>query len=151
MSLLDDDYDAVMNGIVIEAEKKKIKWFMQNYCKMRDVSEALNYETNQMNNWRVVYGKKINYCMARFYKIINVEGKLYIEILKQGAVINNHQPINNPLLNPQTRFALIGYPHKKLPFYIRFIDTKEYPIEMFMINCNSTPKEIEVPFAAKVL
>ena len=51
MSLLDDDYDAVMNGIVIEEEKKKIKWFMQNYCKMRDVSEALNYETNQMNNF----------------------------------------------------------------------------------------------------
>ena len=35
--------------------------------------------------------------------------------------------------------------------YFCFIDTKEYPIEMFMINCNSTPDEIEVPFTAKVL
>ena len=61
MSLLDDDYDAVMDGIMIDEEKKKIKGFMQNYCNMKDVSESLNYETNQMNNWRVVYGEKIKY------------------------------------------------------------------------------------------
>ena len=159
MSLLDDNYDAVMNGIVIEEEEKKIKWFMQNYCDMKDVREALNYGTNQIDNWRLVYGKKINYCVARYYRIVNIEGELYIEILKQGGITMNKKGViimnkgvlidNNYL--PQTNFALKGYPHKKLPFYIRFINTKEYPIEMFMINCNSTPEEIEVPFAAKVL
>lgn len=155
MSLLDDDYDAVMNGIEIEEEKKKIKWFMQNYCNMKDVSEALNYETNQINNWRLVYGKKINYCASRYYRIVNIEGELYIEILKQGGITMNKKGViinrNYLRINSQTNFALRGYPYKKLPFYIRFINTKEYPIEMFMINCNSTPEEIEVPFAAKVL
>lgn len=155
MSLLDDDYDAVMNGIEIEEEKKKIKWFMQNYCNMKDVSEALNYETNQIDNWRLVYGKKINYRASRYYRIVNIEGELYIEILKQGEITMNKKGViinhNYLRINSQTNFALRGYPHKKLPFYIRFLNTKEYPIEMFMINCNSTPEEIEVPFAAKVL
>lgn len=161
MSLLDDDYDAVMNGIMIEEEKKKIKWFMQNYCNMKDVSEVLNYETNRIDNWRLVYyGKKINYCASRYYRIVNIEGELYIEILKQGGItvdkkgviIMNKKGVlidNNYL--PKTNFALRGYPHKKLPFYIRFLNKKEYLIEMFMINCNSTPEEIEVPFTAKVL
>lgn len=155
MSLLDDDYDAVMNDIVIEEEKKKIKWFMQNYCNMKDVSEALNYETNQIDNWMLVYGKKIKYCASRYYRIVNIEGELYIEILKQGEITMNKKGViinhNYLRINSQTNFALRGYPHKKLPFYIRFLNTKEYPIEMFMINCNSTPEEIEVPFAAKVL
>lgn len=155
MSLLDDDYDAVMNGIMIEEEKKKIKWFMQNYCNMKDVSEALNYETNQIDNWRLVYGKKINYRASRYYRIVNIEGELYIEILKQGEITMNKKGViinhNYLRINSQTNFALRGYPHKKLPFYIRFLNTKEYPIEMFMINCNSTPEEIEVPFTAKVL
>lgn len=155
MSLLDNDYDAVMNGIEIEEEKKKIKWFMQNYCNMKDVSEALNYETNQIYNWVLVYGKKINYCASRYYRIVNIEGELYIEILKRGEITMNKKGViinhNYLRINSQTNFALRGYPHKKLPFYIRFLNTKEYPIEMFMINCNSTPEEIEVPFAAKVL
>lgn len=155
MSLLDDDYDAVMNGIMIEEEKKKIKWFMQNYCNMKDVSESLNYKTNQIDNWGLVYGKKINYCASRYYRIVNIEGELYIEILKQGEITMNKKGViinhNYLRINSQTNFALRGYPHKKLPFYIRFLNTKEYPIEMFMINCNSTPEEIEVPFAAKVL
>ena len=160
MSLLDNDYDSVMNDIVIEEEKKKIKWFMQNYCNMKDVSESLNYETNQMDNWRIVYGKKIQYCVARYYIIVNIEGELYIKILKQGEItmdkkgvitMNKKGVIINHNYLPKTNFALRGYPHKKLPFYIRFINTKEYPIEMFMINCNSTPEEIEVPFTAKVL
>lgn len=142
MSLLDNDCDVVINDVVVEGEKQKIKWFMRNYCNMTEMGEPQTYEPN----WMVVFDNKANYTVARFYKIVNVSGELYIKILKQDATINNYQQIN-----PRTQFVLKGYPNKKLPFYIRFIDEKRYRVDMLMINCNSTPEEIEVPFVAKVL
>lgn len=136
MSLLDDD-DVVMNVVELEGEMEKIKWFMQNYCSMTCVNDIhpkwLIWNTNRRRISVKEYETEL--MVGAFYMIENISGKLYIKIL----TCDDDDKVRN--LN-KCRFAISGYPHKELPWYIRFI-LEDPDGVMLMLNCNY---DIEVPF-----